>query len=75
MIPFLNGLYFFIKSLPQILEALQELKKLFDAYLTHEQKKEAMQLLGDAFNVARNQHDTTKLTELVNNIIARKPLR
>lgn len=71
----LQAFYFLVKSAPQILEALGELKKMWDSYLDHEQKQEAMRMFGDAINVARLQKDTTKLTDLVNRIINKQPLK
>ena len=75
MTEWLSGIYFLIKSSPQIFAALIELKKMWDDYLLHEQKQEAMQLLGEALNAARTERDTTKLAALVNNIISSRPLK
>lgn len=71
----LSAFYFLIKSAPQILEALVELKKLWDTYLDHDKKQEAMQMFGDSLNIARIRRDTGPLLDLVNNIIERKPLK
>lgn len=59
-----------LKSLPEIMGALTELKKLWDENIAQGKRRDVMADLEEGIRIARVEKDTTKLNELLNSVLA-----
>lgn len=70
MLAWLSTLYAFLKAFPEIIGAVLEIKKMYDQYVSDDKRKAAMVQLTEGLKDARLTKDTTKVTALINGILA-----
>lgn len=70
MAAWIAAIFYLLKSAPEFLSLIMELKKLWDDHVDDDQRQLAVKKFGEAFKNARETKDTTQLTGLVNSILA-----
>ncbi len=66
----LAAFYSLVKAFPEIISVVLEIKKMWDAYIDQDKRKDAMVQLTEGLKNARINKDTTQLTALINSIIS-----